>query len=272
MIKVRGINQSYRRDGSNLVLKNVDLEIRDKMITALVGANGAGKSTLLGVMANNIKPQGGNVFLDDIDITKIKTKEVAKKIAFLRQSHNISIKITVGDIVEFGRFPHSGGRLGDECKQAVNDALEYMELLDMRESFLSEISGGQRQRAFIAMVLAQDTPYIFLDEPLNNLDIRFSVDMMKIVQRLVVELKKTVIVVLHDINFAAAYANHIVAMKDGEIYAEGSPTEIIAPKVLNDVFEHEFNITHHNGTPVCLCYDGPGTTKPNITHKATPNS
>lgn len=255
MIEIKGINQSYRRDGSNLVLKNVDLKIREKKITAFVGANGAGKSTLLGVMANNIKPQSGNVYLDGIDIDEIKTKEIAKRISFLRQTHHISIKITVNDIVEYGRFPHSGGRLRDECKKAVNDALEYMELLDMRNRFLSEISGGQRQRAFIAMILSQDTPYIFLDEPLNNLDIRFSVDMMKIIQRLVDELGKTVIVVLHDINFAAAYADHIIAMKDGQIHGEGSPTEIIKPEILNDVFEHDFYITHHEGTPVCLCYD-----------------
>ncbi|MCL2224481.1 MAG: ATP-binding cassette domain-containing protein [Defluviitaleaceae bacterium] len=257
MIEVKGINQSYHRDGSNLILKNVNLQIRDKLITALVGANGAGKSTLLGVMANNIKPVSGNVLLDGTDVTKIKTKEIAKKIAFLRQTHHISIKITVNDLIEYGRFPHSGGRLTDACKKAVNDALEYMELTDLRDSFLSEISGGQRQRAFIAMILAQDTPYIFLDEPLNNLDVRFSVDMMKIVQRLVAELGKTVIVVLHDINFAAAYAGHIVAMKDGEIHAEGSPTEIITPDVLNPVFDHDFYITHENGKPVCLCYDAP---------------
>jgi len=255
MIEVKGINQSYRKDGKNPILKNIDLQIRDKTITALVGANGAGKSTLLGVMANNIKPLSGMVYLDGKDVTKIKPKELAKKIAFLRQTHQVAIKITVNDLVEYGRFPHSGGRLGDECKKAVTSALEYMDLLDLRDRFLSEISGGQRQRAFIAMILAQDTPYIFLDEPLNNLDIRFSVDMMRIIQRLVDELHKTVIVVLHDINFAAAYAGHIVAMKNGEVHGEGEPSQIITPEVLNPVFDHDFHITQHEGKPVVLCYD-----------------
>jgi len=255
MIEVKGINQSYRRDGKQPVLKNVDLKIRDKTITALVGANGAGKSTLLGVMANNIKPLSGTVLLNGENVTSYKTRDVARKIAFLRQTHQISIKLTVQDLVEYGRFPHSGGRLSEQCKQAVTDALGYMNLLGMRERYLSEISGGQRQRAFIAMVLAQDTPYIFLDEPLNNLDIKYSVEMMDIVQKLVTELDKTVIVVLHDINFAAAYAEHIVVMKDGEIYGEGDPMEIITPKILNAVFDHDFNITHHEGTPICLCYD-----------------
>ncbi|MCL2169625.1 MAG: ATP-binding cassette domain-containing protein, partial [Defluviitaleaceae bacterium] len=173
MIEVKGINQSYRRDGKQPVLKNVDLKIRDKTITALVGANGAGKSTLLGVMANNIKPLSGTVLLNGENVTSYKTRDVARKIAFLRQTHQISIKLTVQDLVEYGRFPHSGGRLSEQCKQAVTDALGYMNLLGMRERYLSEISGGQRQRAFIAMVLAQDTPYIFLDEPLNNLDIKY---------------------------------------------------------------------------------------------------
>jgi len=256
MIEVKGINQSYRKDGTNPILKNVDLRIRDKTITALIGANGAGKSTLLGVMANNIKPLSGVVYLDGEDVRKIRAKEIAKKIAFLRQTHQIAIKITVNDLVEYGRFPHSGGRLGTECKAAVTRALEYMDLVDMRDRFLSEISGGQRQRAFIAMILAQDTPYIFLDEPLNNLDIRFSVDMMQIIKRLVDELGKTVIVVLHDINFAAAYADHVVAMFDGKIHGEGPPSEIITPEILNPVFDHDFNISEHEGRPVVLYYDG----------------
>ena len=255
MIEVKGINQSYRKDGSNPILKNIDLQIKDRTITALVGANGAGKSTLLGVMANNLKPLSGVVYLDGEDVTKIKPKEIAKKIAFLRQTHQIAIKITVNDLVEYGRFPHSGGRLSAQCKEAVTRALEYMDLVDLRDRFLSEISGGQRQRAFIAMILAQDTPYIFLDEPLNNLDIRFSVDMMQIIRRLVDELNKTVIVVLHDINFAAAYAGHVVAMKDGQIHRQGSTTEIITPQVLNPVFDHEFNITEQDGKPVVLCFD-----------------
>jgi len=255
MIEVKGISQSYRRDGSKPILKNIDIKIHNKTITALVGANGAGKSTLLGVMANNIKPLSGVVYLNGQDVSTIKTKEIAKKIAFLRQTHQIAIKITVNDLVEYGRFPHSGGRLSEECKNAVTNALKYMDLLDMRDRFLSEISGGQRQRAFIAMILAQDTPYIFLDEPLNNLDIRFSVDMMRIIQRMVDELGKTVIVVLHDINFAAAYAGHIVAMKDGQIHGEGRPSDIITPEVLNPVFDHDFHITQHEGKPVVLCYD-----------------
>lgn len=255
MIEVKDINQTYRRDGKNLILKDVSLKVREKSITALVGANGAGKSTLLGIMANNLKPLKGTVMLDGDNIANIKIKEIAKKIAFLKQTHQLSIRITVNDLVEYGRFPHCGGRLGDADKKAVADALEYMNIADLRERFLDKLSGGQRQRAFIAMVLAQDTPYIFLDEPLNNLDIRYSVETMKIVTQLVAELGKTIVVVLHDINFAAAYAEHVVAMKDGRIHFEGSPIEAVTPEVLNPVFDHDFHIVNHDGRPVCLYYD-----------------
>ena len=255
MIEVKGISQSYSRDGRNLVLKDIDLTVHEKTITALVGANGAGKSTLLGVMANNIKPVKGAVYLEGQNLTEMKNKHIAKKIAFLKQTQQLTIKITVKDLVEYGRFPHSGGRLTDACKKAVNNALTYMNLLGIQDRFLGEISGGQRQRAFIAMVLAQDTPYIFLDEPLNNLDIKYSVEMMKIVQKMVDELGKTVVVVLHDINFAAAYAGHVIAMKDGQIHREGSPREVVTPEVLNPVFDHDFHITQQEGKPVCLYFD-----------------
>lgn len=255
MIEVRGINQSYRRDGRKRVLKDIDLTVREKTITALVGANGAGKSTLLGIMANNLKPVRGTVTLDGADISKMKIRDIAKKIAFLKQTHQLSIQITVGDLVEYGRFPHCGGRLGDADREAVNNAMDYMNISDLRDRFLGNLSGGQRQRAFIAMVLAQDTPYIFLDEPLNNLDIKYSVETMKIITRLVGDLGKTIVVVLHDINFAAAYAEHVIAMKDGRIHREGTPHEVITPEVLNPVFDHDFHIVRHDKRPVCLYYD-----------------
>lgn len=255
MIEVKGVNQSYRRDGRKRVLKDIDLIVREKTVTALVGANGAGKSTLLGIMANNLKPIRGTVSLDGVDIAQMKIKDIAKKIAFLKQTHQLSIQITVGDLVEYGRFPHCGGRLTDVDHEAVKNAMEYMEIPDLRNRFLGSLSGGQRQRAFIAMVLAQDTPYLFLDEPLNNLDIKYSVETMKIVTKLVTELGKTIVVVLHDINFAAAYAQHVIAMKDGKIHFEGAPHEVITPEVLNPVFDHDFHIVRHDKRPVCLYYD-----------------
>ena len=255
MIEVKGISQTYSRQSGKDTLHNVSLTVKEKTITALVGANGAGKSTLLGVMTNLLPANQGKVVLDGVDVRHIKTAEIAKKVAFLKQTHQLSVRITVQDLVEYGRFPHCGGRLKAQDKAKVAEAIHYMSLADLADSYLDEISGGQRQRAFIAMILAQDTPYIFLDEPLNNLDIKYSVEMMKIVQRLVSELGKTIVVVLHDINFAAAYAGHIVAMKDGQIFKEGSPGEVITPQVLNPVFDHDFHIVAHDGRSVCLYYD-----------------
>ncbi|MCL2236364.1 MAG: ATP-binding cassette domain-containing protein, partial [Defluviitaleaceae bacterium] len=237
------------------VLKDVSLTIKDNCVTALVGANGAGKSTLLGVIANLIPSNSGSVNFDGKDISGIKLDEIAKKIAFLKQSHQLNVRIPVRDLVEFGRFPHCGGKLQDIDHQKVNKAMQYMNILEFTDKYLDEISGGQRQRAFIAMILAQDTPYIFLDEPLNNLDIKYSVEMMKIITQLVKDLGKTIVVVLHDINFAAAYADIIVAMKDGEIHKIGTPGEMITPEVLNPVFGHKFNITKCDGKSVCLYFN-----------------
>ncbi|MCL2199200.1 MAG: ATP-binding cassette domain-containing protein [Defluviitaleaceae bacterium] len=255
MIEVKNISQTYDSRSERDTITDVSLTVRENTITALIGANGAGKSTLLSVMTNLIPAKKGNVTIDGVDVRKIKTSEVAKKVAFLKQTHQLSIKITVRDLVEYGRFPHCGGRLKDTDHAKVNECIDYMNLEELSEKYLDEISGGQRQRAFIAMILAQDTPYIFLDEPLNNLDIKYSVEMMKIVHKLVSELDKTVVIVLHDINFAAAYAGHIVAMKDGKIYKEGTPNEVITTEVLNPVFDHDFHITEHDGKNICLYYD-----------------
>jgi len=255
MIEVKNIRQFYGRNSDNETLSDISITVKENTITALVGANGAGKSTLLGVMTNLIPAKSGSVMLDGVDVREIKAAEIAKKVAFLKQTHQLSIRITIQDLVEYGRFPHCSGRLKDIDKEKVAEAISYMSLEDIKGKYLDEISGGQRQRAFIAMILAQDTPYIFLDEPLNNLDIKYSVEMMKIVQKLVVDLKKTVVAVLHDINFAAAYAGHIIAMKDGKIYKEGNPFDVITPKVLNPVFDHDFHIVNHDKRPVCLYYD-----------------
>jgi len=253
MIEVKNVTQTYGRDID--VLKDISFSVPSKKVTALVGANGAGKSTLLGVIANLIPARCGQVLLNGEDIRKISIDETAKKIAFLKQSQQLSIRIPVKDLVEFGRFPHCKGKLKDDDNKKVAQAIDYMDLSDFSHKYLDEISGGQRQRAFIAMILAQDTPYIFLDEPLNNLDIKYSVEMMKIVKKLVAELGKSIVVVLHDINFASAYADHIIAMKDGMIHGQGSPSEVIKPDVLNPVFSYDFNIMERDGKKVCLYFN-----------------
>jgi iron complex transport system ATP-binding protein len=251
MIEAKNVRHSY---GDIEALRGINLAIPENRISALIGPNGAGKSTLLNVIARLAPLRSGAVFLDGADMRCMKSRDIAKTIGVLKQSNHIPIRISVEDLAAFGRFPHSGGRLAGEDRAKIDEALAYMRLEDVRERYLDELSGGQRQRAFIAMVLAQDTKYIFLDEPLNNMDIRFSAEIMRILSRLVEELHKTVVVVVHDINFAAAYADHIIAMKDGAVSAEGPPDRIIAKEVLDDLFGLDCKILEAAGRKVCLYF------------------
>lgn len=249
MIEIKNISQSY---GEHQVLKQVNLTIQESQITALIGANGAGKSTLLGVISRLLEPSEGQVFLDNVDIKTMKTDDIAKQISVLRQSNNISIKITVKELVTFGRYPHSKGKLKKHDLEKIDEAITYMRLKDIENKYIDELSGGQRQRAYIAMILAQDTKYIFLDEPLNNLDMRYAVEMMTILENLVKDFNKTIVVVMHDINFAAAFANYIIAMKDGTILYEGTSDEMMDKAKLDHVFDHDFCIAGLNGKKYCV--------------------
>src|SRR5690606_26008350 len=155
--------------------------------------------------------------IDGEDITTCDNNRLAKKISILKQSNFITLRLTIRELVSFGRFPYSQGRLTEEDWRIVDDAIRYMELEEIQHKYLDQLSGGQKQRAYIAMVVAQDTEYILLDEPLNNLDMKHSVQIMKTLKKLADELGKTIIIVLHDINFASHYSNFIVALKDRKI-------------------------------------------------------
>ncbi len=252
MIKIKNISQSY---GKKQVLYDVSLEIKEKMITGLIGANGAGKSTLLGVISRLLEPSAGEVLLDGENIKNIKSNEIAKKIAVLRQNNNINLKITVEELVSFGRFPHSLGKLTLEDKQKVSESIDYLKLNEIKDRFIDELSGGQQQRVYIAMVLAQDTKYIFLDEPLNNLDMRYQVETMTILKNLVRDFDKTIVIVMHDINIASAFCGHLVAMKDGVIVKEGTPEEIVDKDILDNIFDHDFCIAGVNGKKICVYHE-----------------
>lgn len=252
MIEVKNINQFY---GNKQILKDVNFKIKENQITALIGPNGAGKSTLLGVISRLLKQKSGEVLIDNVNIDKISSNDIAKKMSVLRQSNNINIRITVEELVSFGRFPYSKGRLNNIDKAKINEAIKYMKLDDLRDTYIDQMSGGQRQRAYIAMVLAQDTKYIFLDEPLNNLDMKHAVEMMTILENLVKDYKKTIVIVMHDINIASAFCSHIVAMKDGMIIAEGKTNDIINKDILDDVFDHDFCIAGFNGKKICVYHN-----------------
>jgi len=251
VIVVRNVTKEY---GSKKVLEDVSLQIERGKITSFIGPNGAGKSTLLSIISRLISKDSGEVLIDGQDVTKRKSSDLAKKISILKQSNHINVRLTVRELVSFGRFPYSQGRLSQEDWQYVDEAIAYMELGDMQHKYLDQLSGGQNQRAFIAMVIAQNTEYVLLDEPLNNLDMKHSVQIMKVLRRLVDELGKTVIIVIHDINFASCYSDYIVALKDGQVVREGQTDQIIDTAVLKEVYDLDIHIEQVQGNKICVYF------------------
>lgn len=239
MIEIKNLTKKY---GDKAVVKNVNLKIKKGKITSFIGPNGAGKSTLLSLISRIIKHYQGDIYLEGKLINDYQTTEFARKLSILKQSNNLNLMLTVRELIEFGRFPYSKGNLNELDHQKVEQALAYMQLNNLENRYLNQLSGGQRQRAFIAMIIAQDTEYILLDEPLNNLDVKHSVEIMKRLRRLVDELDKTVIIVMHDINFASCYSDQIVALNEGLVVKKGGVEEIINEKILESIYETDFNI------------------------------
>lgn len=248
---VKNLIKKY--DGKTVV-DSVSFEIPKGKVTSLIGPNGAGKSTVMGVISRLIARDGGSVNFESQDISKWKSKELAKRLAILTQTNNIQMKLTVRELVTFGRFPYSGGHNTAEDEAIIDKAIEYMELQDIQDQFIDELSGGQRQRAYIAMVIAQDTEYVLLDEPTNNLDIYHASNMMKIVRRLCDELGKTVILVLHEINYAAFYSDYICAFVDGKIKKFGTVEEVMTKENLAQIYKVDFEIMEIEGKPLSIYY------------------
>ena len=236
------------------VVDSVSFEIPQGKVISLIGPNGAGKSTVMGIISRLIAQDAGLVNFEGKDISRWKSKELAKRQAILTQTNNIQMKLTVRELVAFGRFPYSGGRLTEEDEELVDKAIEYMELEEFEDRFIDELSGGQRQRAYIAMVIAQDTEYVLLDEPTNNLDIYHATNMMKIVRRLCDELGKTVVLVLHEINYAAFYSDYICAFMDGKIAKFGTVKEVMTKENLSEIYKVDFEIQEIEGKPLSIYY------------------
>lgn len=246
--------QVSKRYGSMLAVDNVTVDIKKNRITSLIGPNGAGKSTLLSMISRLSPMDSGDVLIEGRSVKRWNSTELARTIAILRQSNHLTLRLTVRELVSFGRFPYSQGRLTKSDIAQIDRAIDYLNLGDMQHKFLDELSGGERQRAFIAMVVAQDTDYVLLDEPLNNLDMKHSVQIMKVLRQLVDDLNKTVVLVLHDINFASSYSDDIVAMKNGRVVACGPVDEIIRQDVLHHVYDMEFDIHEFDRCKVCLYF------------------
>ena len=250
-MKVQNLSKKY---DDRIVLDGVTLEFPKKSVISLIGPNGAGKSTLMGIISRLVERSGGAAYFDGKDLKEWKSGELAKRLSILTQSHNVQMKLTVRELVSFGRFPHSAGRLSKEDFEIVDRAIAYMELGELQDKFIDELSGGQRQRAFIAMVIAQDTKVILLDEPTNNLDIYHATQMMRMVRRLCDELGKTVVLVLHEINYASFYSDYVCAMKDGRIAKFGTVEEVITKEVLSSIYQVDFEIMQVNGKPMTIYY------------------
>jgi len=252
MIETSRVSKSY---GDSVVVNDVTLTLPRGGITAIIGPNGAGKSTLLSMIARLAPMDAGAVTVAGLDVTRTPTAELAKRISILRQDNHIAARLTVRDLIAFGRYPHSKGRLTAEDREHVDRAIAYLGLEPFTERFLDELSGGQRQRAYVAMVLCQDTDYVLFDEPLNNLDMKHAVGMMQILRRAASELGKTVVVVLHDINFASCYADHIVVMRDGKVAHQGAPMAVITPAIMREVYEIDIKVHAIGGQLISVYYD-----------------
>ncbi|MDX3774560.1 ABC transporter ATP-binding protein [Chromatiaceae bacterium AAb-1] len=251
MIEVSQLNKFY---GNKQVIKDVSFTLSAGGITSIIGPNGAGKSTLLSLISRLLPADSGSVRVDGMNVATTPGPQLAKRLSVLRQENHFVSRLTVKDLVSFGRYPYSQGRLTVEDHEKVNAAMAFLDLQVLQHRFLDQLSGGQRQRAFVAMVLCQETDYVLLDEPLNNLDMQHSVAMMKQIRRAADELQRTVVLVIHDINFAAAYSDRILAMKNGQLIFDGSPQTIMTPQVLEQVFNLPVQIEQINGQPVAVYY------------------
>ncbi|WP_226672725.1 ABC transporter ATP-binding protein [Rossellomorea aquimaris] len=245
--------------GERLIVKNLNVVIPDKKITTIIGSNGCGKSTLLKAITRIISHQTGNVVLDGENISKGDTKELAKKMAILPQTPESASGLSVGELVSYGRFPHQKGmgRLTKKDYDVINWALEVTGTLQFKYREVDALSGGQRQRVWIAMALAQETDIIFLDEPTTYLDMAHQLEVLELLQKLNQEQERTIVMVLHDLNQAARFADYIVALKEGEIVKSGSCEEVITHDVLKKVFQIDAEIGRDPRTnkPMCITYN-----------------
>jgi iron complex transport system ATP-binding protein len=242
--------------GDRIVVDDLDLGIEAGTVTTIIGPNGCGKSTLLRALGRLLKPSGGEVLLDGKRIDKMPSKEVARILGVLPQAPTAPEGLTVADLVARGRHPHQTWyrQWSSDDEAAVSEALSMTGLLDLGDRPLDELSGGQRQRAWISMALAQGTDLLLLDEPTTFLDLAHQIEVLELVRRLHRELGRTVVMVLHDLNLAARYADRLVAMRDGKVVASGTPAEVLTEGLLAEVFELEAKVIEDPvaGTPLVI--------------------
>ena len=251
MIEISHVSKSY---DDNSIIEDLSLQIPKGGMVSIIGSNGAGKSTLLTMISRLLPITKGRITVDGMDVTKAKGADFAKRLSILRQENTLTARITVEDLVSFGRYPYSHGVLTKEDKTFVDNAISYLGLDPYRKRFLDELSGGQRQRAFVAMVISQNTDYILLDEPLNNLDMRHAVSMMKRLRNAADELGKTIIMVMHDLNFASCYSDLIIALKEGKLVYSGTPENVMKDEILSAIYDIDIKVKDIDGQKIAVYY------------------
>ncbi|MGW8958346.1 ABC transporter ATP-binding protein [Paenibacillus sp. NPDC055715] len=252
-LKTANLDIAYE---DRLIVEDLNVEIPQGKITALVGANGSGKSTILKTMARIMNPKGGSVLLDGKSIHKQSTREVAKQLAILPQNPTAPEGLTVTELVSYGRFPYQKGfgSMKADDRKMVEWAIQVTGMSEFHDRPIDQLSGGQRQRAWIAMALAQDTDILFLDEPTTFLDMAHQLEVLHLLEYLNTSFERTIVMVVHDLNHAARYAQHMIAIKKGKAEAVGTPTEVMSPDVLREVFGIEADIVTDPRTGVPLCF------------------
>ncbi|MBV0892612.1 ATP-binding cassette domain-containing protein [Paracoccus sp. Z118] len=249
MIRINGLSHHI---GAAPILHDIDLTLPRGKLVALIGPNGAGKSTLLRLVARLEPVQQGRIEIDGLDLSTTPTERLALAMAVMGQQTHIASRLRVAELVGFGRWPHHHGRPRPADRAAVRQALAAFDLEPLAHRFLDEVSGGQAQRAHLAMTFAQGTDWLLLDEPLNNLDMAHSRTLMARLADLVRGSGRSVVTVVHEVNYAAAWADHIVAMKDGRIVAEGPPETVLTEPVLSALYDTPIEVSRHDDRPLVL--------------------
>lgn len=242
-----------------IIVENLKLQIPRQRITAIIGPNGCGKSTLLKALGRILRPRSGKVYLNGEDIRSLSTKEIARKMAILPQSPQSLAGLTVGELVAYGRFPHQRGvgKLGPEDRTIIAWALAVTKLTELEVTAVDSLSGGQRQRVWIAMALAQQTDLILLDEPTTYLDLAYQLEVLELLYRLNREQRRTIVMVLHDLNLAARFADYMVAVRGGTIVCHGAPAAVMTAEVLRETFHIDAKIVADpcTGCLACISYE-----------------
>lgn len=256
VIKTKDLKIAYE---NNIVVPSFNIEIKKGKITSIIGANGSGKSTVLKAISRLIKVKSGDILLEDVLLKEIKNKEIAKKMAILPQSPVVPHSLTCQELVSYGRFPYQKGFgiLSNLDKKIINWALEITNMAEYKNRVLGSLSGGQRQKVWIAMALAQQTNIILLDEPTTYLDLACQVEVLDLLKKLNKENNTTVIMVLHDLNLASRYSDYIISMKEGDVFSYGTPNEVFNEEMLKNCFNVKGKFINDSNTnkPICIYFD-----------------